>query len=47
MQGLPGSLILWPATAEVRMATAMGGIEEEDMLDLMSVKNTLKQLMVP
>ena len=32
--------------AKVGMAAAMDGSEEEDMLDLMSVKNTLKQAMV-
>ena len=46
MQGLPGASIQWPSIAEVGMAAAMDGIEEEDMLDLMSVKNTLKQATV-
>ena len=38
--------IQWPSIAEVGMAAAMDGFEEEDMLDLMSMKNTLKQVMV-
>ena len=46
MQGLPGVSIQWPSIVEVGMAAAMDGSEEEDMLDLISVKKTLKQVSV-
>ena len=45
-QGLPGVSIQWPLIAEVGMAAVMDGSEEEDMLNLMSVKNTLKKVTV-
>ena len=46
MQGLPGVSIQWPSIAEVGMAAGMDGLAEEDMLDLMSVKKTLRQATV-
>ena len=49
MQGLPGVSVQWPSIAEVGMAAGMEGsvkISEEAMLDLMSVKKTLKQVTV-
>ena len=48
-QGLPGVSIQWPAIAEVGMAAVKDGsvdIAESDMLDLVSVRNVLKQVTV-
>ena len=43
MQGLPGVLIQWPLITEVGMDGCVN-IAEEEMLDLISVKNKLKQV---